>query len=272
MRFQGEVQQFTHLRLSPFRRCLFCHACAWRRSCGGFCVARALACGAGTLARVRADCADAGDSPVSPSPTLHGWVTLPSSWSSDQESLVMLAVIVFVSMAVVMVFVVPMTLMHLPALLIVIVVRMVPVGPLVGWLIPATGDPSVVMPVGFPVAVNPCISATRSVSTPFKAQRGRRNPDVNANSCEGGKSDGGAQQQSIYPLQSHNLSPLEFRVVKRDCEACNAACKHINGDIGVIAVPISPGLGLVLAWACAGADLAFALNSINFCRFLAIGG
>jgi hypothetical protein len=115
----------------------------------------------------------------------------------------MLAVIVFMSMAVVMVCVIPMTFVHLPALVIVIIVRMVPVSSFVGWLIPAPGDPPIVMPIGLPVAVNPCVSGTRRVSTPFKTQRRRRAPDVNANSREGGKSDDGAQQQSVYPIQSH---------------------------------------------------------------------
>jgi hypothetical protein len=92
-----------------------------------------------------------------------------------------------------MVVVVPMTFMQLPALLKVVIVRVVPVSSLVGRLVPPSGNPPVAMPVGLPIAVNPGIAGAGSVPTSFVAEGRRRASDVQGNLREAG--DGESRHQ-----------------------------------------------------------------------------
>lgn len=62
---------------------------------------------------------------------------------------------VVVILVVVMVFAVPVAFVHLPALLVVVVVGMAPVGAGVGWPLPDAGDPDVVVAASSPVAIDP---------------------------------------------------------------------------------------------------------------------
>lgn len=70
-----------------------------------------------------------------------------------------------------MVVPVPMAFMQLPAPPLVVVVRVVPSRSFIGRLIPASCNPSVVMPVGLPVAIHPGVTGARSVPSSLIARR-----------------------------------------------------------------------------------------------------
>jgi hypothetical protein len=76
---------------------------------------------------------------------------------------VAIAVVIVMPIVVViaMVFVVPMAFVDLPALLVVVVVGMGPVGAGVGWPLPDTGNPDVATAVNSPVAVDPGVALCR---------------------------------------------------------------------------------------------------------------
>jgi hypothetical protein len=83
-----------------------------------------------------------------------------------------------------MVFVVPMALMHLPATLIVVVVRMAPVSACVGWALPNPWDPDIPSAASSPVAVNPDEAFSWKGRPHFIANGWRRRPDVNLDLAE----------------------------------------------------------------------------------------
>jgi hypothetical protein len=83
---------------------------------------------------------------------------------------VMIAVVVVV---IAMVIVVPMAFMHLPATVIMVVVRMTPVGSRVGRPLPAPGDPDIPPTAWSPVAVDPGVAFSRH-GWPYLIANGRR--------------------------------------------------------------------------------------------------
>jgi hypothetical protein len=87
-------------------------------------------------------------------------------------SVVLAAAIVMalVSGMILVIFMIPVALMHLPALLVVIVMGMVPIGPFVWRSVPAPCYPPIMMPVRRPIPLDPGISWTRFRSTLFVAQ------------------------------------------------------------------------------------------------------
>jgi hypothetical protein len=76
---------------------------------------------------------------------------------------------VIISVVLVVIFVVPMAFMQLPALALVVIVRMVPIGTFVRRSVPTPRHPSVVMPVGSPIALDPGIAGARFRSPFFIA-------------------------------------------------------------------------------------------------------
>ena len=76
------------------------------------------------------------------------------------------------------VFVVPVTFVHLPALLVVVVVGMAPVGASVGRALPDAWAPDVASTVISPVAFGPYIALAGHCGTDFDAQRGWGATDI----------------------------------------------------------------------------------------------
>jgi hypothetical protein len=75
--------------------------------------------------------------------------------------IVVMIVVMIISTVVVVitvVFMIPMAFMYLPALLVVVVVGMAPVGAGVRRPLPAAGDPDVAAATGAPIAVNPSVA------------------------------------------------------------------------------------------------------------------
>ena len=95
---------------------------------------------------------------------------------------VMIAMVVVVM--IVVVFVVPVPLMYLPALPVVVVVGMAPVGAGIGWPLPSAGDPDVAAAVRAPVAVGPYETLCRHGRPDLIADRWWRGPDIDLDLAE----------------------------------------------------------------------------------------
>ena len=67
-------------------------------------------------------------------------------------------VVITVVFMITMVFMIPMAFMYLPALLVVVVVGMAPVGAGIRRPLPDAGDPDVAAATGAPIAVNPSVA------------------------------------------------------------------------------------------------------------------
>jgi len=89
--------------------------------------------------------------------------------------------VVPVVMVVAVVLVVPVPFMDLPSLLVVVVVRMGPVGPGVGRPLPDAGDPDVASAAISPVTVDPGVAFSGHRRPCLIAQRWRRGADINVN-------------------------------------------------------------------------------------------
>lgn len=88
-----------------------------------------------------------------------------------------------------MVFVVPMPLMHLPATLIVVVVRMAPVSSRVGRPLPNSRDPDIPATAISPVAIHPGI-AFSGQRRPDLVPQGWRSAKVDLNLAQSGNCKG----------------------------------------------------------------------------------
>ena len=62
---------------------------------------------------------------------------------------------VVILMMVAMVFVVPVALMHVPAVVVMVVVRMAPVSPGIRWPPPDSGNPHIPSAIDSPIAIDP---------------------------------------------------------------------------------------------------------------------
>jgi hypothetical protein len=74
---------------------------------------------------------------------------------------IVMPVVVMVVMVIAMVFAVPVAFMYLPALLVVVVVRMAPVCASVGRPLPCAWDPDVAVATRPPIAINPGVAFSR---------------------------------------------------------------------------------------------------------------
>jgi len=119
-----------------------------------------------------------------------------------------------VIVVIVVVFVVPVAFVHLPALLVVVVVRVAPVGPGIGWVNPDARHPDVAASTIAPVAFRPDIAFARHGGTHFIAQRRRCATDIDMNLGNGGSGEGsksyspGEQGQFPIPAVSQKGSPF----------------------------------------------------------------
>jgi hypothetical protein len=96
---------------------------------------------------------------------------------------VVLAMVLTVPVAIVVVFMVPVSLVHFPAFRIVIVVRVAPVGARVGRTVPAPLDPAVVVAIGSPISSDPVVAWAGFWSTNLNAEGRWRGSDVYRNLC-----------------------------------------------------------------------------------------
>src|SRR5258708_22175118 len=92
----------------------------------------------------------------------------------DESGLAAMIVVVVAVVMVAMVFAIPVTFVHLPAALVVVVVGVAPVGAGVGWSLPAAGDPDVAATACSPVTVNPVVAFFRHRRPYLVADRWRR--------------------------------------------------------------------------------------------------
>jgi hypothetical protein len=94
--------------------------------------------------------------------------------------MVVVAVIVMTIIVVVaMVFVIPMAFVNLPALLVVVVVRMAPIGTGIRWPLPDAWDPDIAAAALSPVAVHPGVALSRDRRPYFIPHRWWRGTDIN---------------------------------------------------------------------------------------------
>jgi hypothetical protein len=96
--------------------------------------------------------------------------------------------IVLAVMVVAMVFTVPVAFMHLPATIIMVVVRMAPVGSRIGRPLPDPGDPDIPPAAITPIAVDPSIAVSRD-RWPYLIAYGwwrRADVDVDLAECRNG--------------------------------------------------------------------------------------
>jgi hypothetical protein len=93
-------------------------------------------------------------------------------------------VVMTVVVVIAMIFVVPMAFMHLPATLIVVVVRMAPISSWIGRPLPNSRDPDIPSATSSPVAINPGIAIARKRRPHFIANGWRRRTDVDLDLAE----------------------------------------------------------------------------------------
>src|SRR5580692_132855 len=109
---------------------------------------------------------------------------------------------------------VPMTFMHLPALLVVVVMGMAPIGASVRRAHPDTGHPYIAASTVAPVAFGPDISLAGHGGTNLVAQRRRRAPDVDMDLCDGGSGEGNKRdapgEQVQFPVRAFEQGRSPF--------------------------------------------------------------
>jgi hypothetical protein len=97
---------------------------------------------------------------------------------------IVVSTVVMIVVVVAMVLAVPVTFVHLPALLVVVVVGMGPVGAGVGWPLPDAGDPDVVVAANSPVAIDPGVAFSWHGRPDLIADCRRRRPDIDLDLAE----------------------------------------------------------------------------------------
>src|SRR5258708_25941482 len=120
--------------------------------------------------------------------------------------IVSMIVVVFVPVVFaipVVVLTIPVAFMQSPAFTIVIVVRMIPIRPLVGRTLPTPRHPPVVMPIRSPVSLDPNVARPRNRPTLLVTQRRWRASDVHGNLCRSRDGNSDCEQYSAYPIQFH---------------------------------------------------------------------
>jgi hypothetical protein len=90
-------------------------------------------------------------------------------------------VMMVIPVTIVVIFMVPVAFMKLPSLLIVIVVRMTPICALVRRLLPAASNPSVMVALWGPIALDPDVAGTGCIASLFVTNRRRSAADVYRN-------------------------------------------------------------------------------------------
>ena len=112
-----------------------------------------------------------------------------------------LAFVVAVVVVGVVVFMVPVAIVHLPALLVVVVVGMVPIGACIGWLLPDAAVPDVAASIVAPVSFDPDITRPGHAWLYFAAEGWRGTTDVDVDLGGGGCGEGGKDKATGDKVQ-----------------------------------------------------------------------
>jgi hypothetical protein len=120
--------------------------------------------------------------------------------------------LVIMSVIPVMILMIPVPFMHLPTLTIVIIVRMVPIGPFIGRTIPAPCYPPIVMSMRGPVPVDPGVAWARFWPTLLEPVGRGRASNVHANLCRSRDGESSCEQYAIDPLQFHFVTPIDYNL------------------------------------------------------------
>src|SRR5438045_8288839 len=98
----------------------------------------------------------------------------------NRSGLAVIVVVIVITMVAIsaVIFAVPVALMNLPALPVVVVVGMAPIGAAVGWPLPSTWYPHVVSALHSPVAVGPDETFSRHWRPDLIPDRRGRRPNV----------------------------------------------------------------------------------------------
>jgi hypothetical protein len=96
--------------------------------------------------------------------------------------IMIVAVVVVVVIAVVVA--IPVAFMHLPALLVVVIVRMAPIGASVRWTLPHAGDPDITTVALTPIAIDPDVAFCRNRRSYLIPDWWRRRADINLDLAE----------------------------------------------------------------------------------------
>jgi hypothetical protein len=97
---------------------------------------------------------------------------------------IVMPVVVMVVMVIAVVFAVPVPFMYLPALLVVVVVRMAPVCAGVGRLLPTAGDPDIAAAACAPVSIDPGVAFSRHLRSYLVADWRRWRADIDLDLAE----------------------------------------------------------------------------------------
>ena len=95
--------------------------------------------------------------------------------------IVVMIVMMIVVMVVAVVLMIPVTLLHLPAVAVVVIVGMSPIGTRIRRTIPATGNPYIAISAPVPVAIDPGISFAWHGRTSLVPHGWWWGPDINSN-------------------------------------------------------------------------------------------
>src|ERR1700680_3531203 len=93
-------------------------------------------------------------------------------------------IVVITPVIIIVILVIPVAFVHFPAFLIVVVMRMVPIGTGVWGALPASGNPAIVMPLWYPISLDPNTPRLRWGTMALIAERGRGCSNVNRNLTE----------------------------------------------------------------------------------------
>src|ERR1700692_3370391 len=116
-------------------------------------------------------------------------------------------VIAVMAVAPVVILMIPVPFMQLPALPVVIIVRMIPICPFIGRTIPAPCHPPIAMAMRDPVPVDPGIARTW-LGPALLVPVGRWcASDVHANLSRSGDGEGSCEHYATHPIQFHFVSP-----------------------------------------------------------------
>ena len=113
--------------------------------------------------------------------------------------------IVVVVVVMIVIFVVPVALVQLPALLIMVVVRVIPVRAFIRRMVPTSGNPPVVVSVRRPVTIDPGIARTWRDTALFVADRRRAGAYLQRYLRGGRNGKSGGKQCATYPIELHSL-------------------------------------------------------------------
>ncbi len=108
-------------------------------------------------------------------------------------------------MVVPMIVVIPVTFVHLPAAVVVIVVWMAVVSTLVRRTLPAARNPVISAAIVAPVPIDPCKSGTRRRRAALIPYRRGRAPDIHMNLAKSRSYHTRRHNRTCYPLHFHHV-------------------------------------------------------------------